>query len=186
MGDALEQYNERYGVSDWELWNDPWELIHGMPYCMSPAPAFRHQSLNSILLAELVYQLKTCKKCRAIMPIDWQIDEETVVQPDILILCKPHDGNRLLLHPPICLFEILSPSTRKKDQGIKFQLYQEQGVQYYIMANPESKTIEAFELNAEGKYQTISAFPTLNLNLDGCVVDLDMPSIWESLDEMPS
>ena len=185
MGDALEQYNERYRVSDWELWNDPWELIYGMPYCMSPAPAFRHQLLSSNLVIELGTQLKKCRKCRAIMPINWQIDEETVVQPDILILCKPHNGDRLQ-HPPICLFEILSPSTRKKDQGIKFQLYQQQGVQYYIMADPESKTIEAFELDAEGKYQSISAFPTLNLNLDGCLVELDMPSIWESLDEMDS
>jgi Uma2 family endonuclease len=185
MGDALEQYNERYRVSDWEHWNDPWELIHGMPYCMSPAPAFRHQLLSSNLVSELGMQLKKSRKYLVIMPIDWQIDEETVVQPDILILCKPHNGDRLL-HPPICLFEILSPSTRKKDQGIKFQLYQEQGVQYYIMADPESKTIEAFEIDAEGKYQTISAFSTLKLNLDGCQVELDMPGIWESLDEMAS
>jgi Uma2 family endonuclease len=185
MGDALEQYNERYRVSDWQNWNDPWELIHGMPYCMSPAPAFRHQLLSSNLISELGTKLKKSRNYLVVMPIDWQIDEETVVQPDILILRKPHDGNRLLDHP-ICLFEILSPSTRKKDQGIKFHLYQEQGVQYYIMADPESKTIEAFELNAEGKYQTISAFPTLKLNLDECQVELDMPDIWESLNEMPS
>jgi hypothetical protein len=119
------------------------------------------------------------------MPIDWQIDEETVVQPDILILCKPHNGGRLL-QTPFCLFEILSPSTRNKDRGIKFELYQQQGVMYYIMADPESKSIEAFQLDSSGKYQSIPSFPQLQLNLDGCMVELDMPGIWESLDGMMS
>ena len=184
MGDALRKYEERYRVSDWEHWNDPWELIHGMPYCMSPAPAFRHQSLNSILVAELTFQLKPCKKGRAIMPIDWQIDEETVVQPDILILCKSHSGDRLR-QAPNCIFEILSPSTRNKDRGIKFDLYEQQGVHYYIMADPESKTLEAFQLDGNGKYQSVPAFPELQLQLDGCSVKLDIPEIWESLDQMP-
>jgi Uma2 family endonuclease len=185
MGDALRKYEERYRVSDWELWNDPWELIHGMPYCMSPAPAYRHQLLASNLLIELGSQLKKCPKCRVMIPIDWQIDEETVVQPDILILCKPHTGGRLL-QTPFCLFEILSPSTRNKDRGIKFELYQQQGVIYYIMADPESKSIEAFQLGPSGKYQSIPSFPQLQLNLDGCMVELDMPGIWESLDGMMS
>lgn len=183
MGDALRKYEERYRVSDWENWNDPWELIHGMPYCMSPAPAFQHQYLNSILLAELVLQLKPCKKCRAVMPVDWQIDDETVVQPDILILCKPHQGDRLR-QAPICVFEILSPSTRNKDRGVKFDLYEQQGVQYYIMADPESKTIEAFQLDHQGKYQSFPSFPRLNLHLDGCPVELDVPGIWDGLDGM--
>ncbi len=181
MGDALRKYDERYLVGDWENWNDPWELIHGMPYCMSPAPAFRHQALNSTLLAELIFQLKSCKKCRAIMPIDWQIDEETVVQPDILIICKPHLGDRLR-QAPVCIFEILSPSTQKKDRGIKFELYQQQGVKNYIMADPESISMEAYHLDASGKYQPISAFPKLQLDLDGCQVELDLAAIWESFD----
>jgi len=46
------------------------------------------------------------------------------------------------------------------------------------------KAAEKFE--AEGKYQTISAFPTLKLNLDGCQLELDMAVIWESLDEKNS
>lgn len=183
MGDALRKYEERYLVSDWEHWNDPWELIHGMPYCMSPAPAFRHQLLASILLIELGTQLKKCPKCRAIIPIDWQIDEETVVQPDILILCKPHSGGRLQ-QAPVCVFEILSPSTQKKDRGIKFELYEQQGVKYYIMADPENKIMEAFQLNAAGRYESLSTSPILQLDLDGCPVDLNVAEIWESLEGM--
>ncbi len=53
------------------------------------------------------------------MPIDWVIDDETVVEPDILILCKPVEGNRLTF-PLSAIFEILSPSTKRKDKGAKF------------------------------------------------------------------
>ena len=183
MGDALRTYEERYCVSDWELWKDPWELIRGKPYCMSPAPAFRHQLLASNLLIELGTQLKKCPKCRVLIPVDWQIDEETVVQPDILILCKPHIGIRLR-QAPACVFEILSPSTRNKDRGIKFELYEKQGVKYYIMADPDSKTLEAFELDSEGNYKSLESFPKLKLDLDGCQAELDVAEVWKSLDEV--
>ena len=181
MGDALRTYEERYQVRDWENWNDPWELIHGMPYCMSPAPAFRHQLLASNLLIEIGTQLKKCPKCRVIIPIDWQINEETVVQPDILILCKPHSGGRLM-QAPACVFEILSPATQNKDRGIKFELYEEQGVKYYIMADSENKILEAYVLNASGKYHPIPSFPNLQLDLNGCPVELDLVAIWENFD----
>ena len=115
------------------------------------------------------------------MPIDWEIDEETVVQPDVLILCKPFEGNRLR-QTPACLFEILSPSTQRKDRGIKFQLYQEQGVPYYIMVDPESRSTEAYQLGDDGKYQPMETSPVLFLQLGDCQVNLDMESIWKSLD----
>ena len=181
MGEALLPYEERYRVSDWEQWNDPWELIHGMPYCMSPAPAFKHQLLCSQLIVELGIQLRHCPKCRAIIPIDWETDEETVVQPDILILCQPFEGNRLR-QAPACLFEILSPSTQKKDRGIKYQLYQEQGVPYYIMADPETRSTEAYQLGSDGKYQPLESTPELILHLGDCQVILDMEAIWKSLE----
>jgi hypothetical protein len=46
MGHAIRTYSDHYTVTDWEKWNDQWELIDGMPYCMSPAPSIRHQQLN--------------------------------------------------------------------------------------------------------------------------------------------
>jgi Uma2 family endonuclease len=177
MGESLPFYSERYTVEEWENWNDPWELIDGFPYCMSPAPAFRHQSINTDILVEIFNQLKTCEKCKAVMPIDWQIDEQTVVQPDILVLCKPVNGKRLF-EVPICLFEILSPSTKKKDRTVKFELYQRQGVKYYVMVDPETNSQEAFQIGSDGKYEAIPTEHSLNFDFEGCQVQLDMKEIW--------
>jgi len=180
MGEALPYYSERYTVSDWENWNDPWELIHGFPYCMSPTPGFRHQMLNTEILVEFVSQLKTCGKCKAVMPIDWQIDEQTVVQPDILILCRPVTGKRLF-QVPVCLFEILSPSTERKDRTVKFELYQAQRVKYYVLVDPENEKAELFLLDEEGIYQAIPTSDTLHFDFEGCKAELNMREIWARL-----
>lgn len=129
MGQAEVSYSEYYTVADWENWNDPWELIHGQPYCMSPAPSFRHQDINSQLLIELGIKLKKCGKCIAIMPVNWQISEDTVVQPDLIVICKEVSTNRLYFAPS-AVFEILSPSTQRKDRTIKFDIYESQRVSY--------------------------------------------------------
>ena len=141
MGDALRSYSESYTVKEWEKWNDPWELIHGFPYCMSPSPSYRHQSVNSKILSQLINELELCGKCEAVMPIDWQIDDETVVQPDISIICKAVTGNRLKF-APTAIFEILSPGTQKKDRTVKFELYQSQGVLYYVLVDAQKETME--------------------------------------------
>lgn len=64
MNGDLPAYNEHYSVSDWETWNDPWELIQGKPYAMSPAPGMLHQAISSEIIQHLGPQLKACGKCR--------------------------------------------------------------------------------------------------------------------------
>jgi len=177
MGDALKSYSEAYTIADWEKWNDPWELIYGFPYCMSPAPSFRHQHVNTLIILELGNQLRTCTKCKVIMPIDWQIDDETVVQPDISIICKTVTGKRLTF-APTAIFEILSPGTEKKDRTVKFELYQKQGVQYYVLVDAEKEATEVYLLNEAGKYEQISASDVISFDFEGCKAELDMSRVW--------
>jgi len=177
MGDALKQYQAYYTVSEWEHWQDAWELIDGVPYCMSPAPSFRHQRINTKILIQVEKALNSCKKCQVIMPIDWQISEDTVVQPDISVICKEVTGKRLL-EPPTAIFEILSSSTVKKDRTIKFDLFQEQGVKYYIIVNPEDDSIEIYMLDSYVKYQRQTETQNFIFNFDGCEVQPDFSSIW--------
>lgn len=143
MDNPRLHYTESYSVTEWENWNDPWELIHGFPYCMSPSPSIRHQMVNTTILVELTSQLRPCKNCKAIMPIDWQIDFQTIVIPDILVICQPATGQRLTF-PPTAIFEILSPSTEKKDRFVKFDLYQSQGVTWYILVDIATEKVEVY------------------------------------------
>ena len=177
---ALRKYEEHYTISDWENWKDRWELIDGLPYCMSPAPSGKHQLISSLLGTELTLGIRksTCRNCKVFQPVDWQISEDTIVEPDLLILCRPFSGARLM-HAPAAVFEILSPSTRQKDKTVKFELYQSQGVQHYTIVDPESESIESFSLNAEGCYQLISTGPVLALQIENCLINIDFSSIWQ-------
>ncbi len=175
MTPLARKYDEYYSVADWKNWQDNWELINGFPYCMSPSPIRSHQNSNGLIYAQLLSKLNSCEKCKVYLPLDWIINEDTVVQPDLLIVCGEFTTNQLHF-PPTLIFEILSPSTAKKDKTVKFDLYQEQGVKYYGMIEPETKAVELFAL-INDKYEKLNFDNTYTFDLDGCNVEFDFTKI---------
>jgi len=77
----------------------------------------------------------------------------TVVQPDIFVVCdrsKLEEGR--CLGAPDMIVEILSPSNKKKDTHWKFSIYEKSGVCEYWIADPKTKSITAYILQADGEY----------------------------------
>jgi hypothetical protein len=69
-----------------------------MPYAMSPAPIPLHQIIGGNCYVIFKQSLKKgCKKCKAYPPIDWKIKDDTVVQPDMLIVCEKIEKDFLTL-----------------------------------------------------------------------------------------
>jgi Uma2 family endonuclease len=136
-----------YTHKDYELWEGDWELIKGIPYSMSPAPNWKHQDFGS----NFVTAFKTCLAknknctCKVLYECNWIINEDTVVRPDVMIVCEPIEGN-YPTKPPALVLEILSPQSLLKDRNTKFNLYQSYGVKYYLIANIDKKEIECFQL----------------------------------------
>ncbi len=165
-----------YTYEDYCRWEGQWELIEGIPYSMSPMPSPRHQSLSlkvaNIFMNEL--DVISCH-CTVYQPIDVKIDEHTVLNPDLLIVCKPIE-KQFLDFPPNLVVEILSPSTRLKDLNTKFEIYQDFGIQYYIIVDPDNQTIIAYSLK-NSKYEIIE--PPFVFDLDnGCRIQPDFTTIW--------
>ena len=180
MRQKTRLYAGHHTVAEWERWQDQWELIDGAPYFLNSTSNACHQRINTVIPILIQNNLSesNCCKCKVYIPIDWQISDDTVVQPDVLIVCKPISGIRLM-EPPAVIFEILSPSTRQKDQTSKFDLYQEQKVAYYIMVDPETETYEVYELDSSGHYQRQEFDHIFTFRLDGCEVELDFRLIWD-------
>lgn len=179
MGHPLKKdYLPHYTYSDYEQWEGNWELIYGIPYAMSPTPGFIHQNANTAILAQLRQKLSDCKKCIAIMPLDWIISDDTVVQPDVMVICK-EVKEKFLTFPPTLIFELLSPSTEQKDKNLKFDLYESQGVKYYIIVDLKAKSASVYELK-EGKYVLVLETGTDNFTfeLEKCSVDFSFKEIW--------
>lgn len=113
--------------------------------------------------------------------IDIKVTEDTVVQPDAVVVCK--DISKVFLDFPATLVvEILSPSTAMKDRNNKFTIYQTQKILYYIIIDVDKNEIEVYHLKEDGKYQLekISTDLPYTFNLDAeCSVDVVLNNIWE-------
>lgn len=107
-----------YSYEDWMNWEGQWELIESIPYAMSPIPAPKHQRIATALSGELYNALKKCNSCTVYQPIDYKITEDTILEPDILIVCG-FIKKAFLDFPPALVVEILSPSTALKDRHSK-------------------------------------------------------------------
>lgn len=154
MPPALEDL-PHYTYDDYIQWEGRWELIDGIPYAMAPTPSFEHQDLSHKISGELYVKLKGCEHCRGQLPVDWQITDDTIVQPDNMVICGTIVSDKKLLQTPSIIFEILSPSTSHKDRTIKYRLYEAAGVAYYVIVSPFTRSADIYHLE-EGAY-TIAA-----------------------------
>ncbi|MBC7865690.1 MAG: Uma2 family endonuclease [Bacteroidia bacterium] len=177
MATPQRKYSAHYTVEEWEHWQDRWELIHGAPYCMIPSPGIEHQYICGNIYHQVKEKLKHCKNCTVHLPIDWQISLDTVVQPDLSVMCEKVGGNRIKIAPTV-IFEILSPSTKIKDQTEKFDLYEAEKVKYYVLVDPLTKTYEIYKLLNE-KYKKQKSATIFPFELRDCSFDLDFSLIWD-------
>ena len=135
-----------YTYEDYKLWEGNWELIEGIPYAMSPSPVKRHQILALTIGSELLSISDKCPHCEVLLDEDWKLNSNTVLKPDVSLVCYD-DNPKFISKPPDIIFEILSPSTAQRDKGIKFNYYEEQGVKYYILIYPDELIAKIYQHN---------------------------------------
>ena len=167
-----------YTFVDWEQWEGQWELIEGIPYAMSPTPIPKHQRIAVGISTEFHLQLKKCDNCSVYQPIDYRITDDTILEPDILIVCG-EITKKYLDFPPALVVEILSPSTALKDRNNKFFLYEREGVKYYLIVDIDQEFVEIYEL-INGAYQLIKKDKDFQyeFHFDPCGATIDFKEIW--------
>ena len=160
MPQPKRQLEEQFTYGDYRTWpdNERWELIDGVAYDMSPAPSRSHQDICGELFFQFRSQLAG-RTCRAYLaPFDVRLpqsdeaddDIDTVVQPDIVVVC---DRNKLddkgCKGAPDLVIEILSPYTAHKDLNEKFRLYERVGVKEYWIVHPLDRTVMVFRRDGD-------------------------------------
>ncbi len=132
------------------------ELIDGVIYDMA-SPTLIHQTISMEICARLREHIRKKKgKCiPGVAPWDVQLDcdNKTMVQPDVYVICdKSKIQNGRLFGAPDFIVEVLSPSTAKKDTGIKTAKYAAAGVREYWIVDSRRERIVVYILNEEGYY----------------------------------
>ena len=175
---ANHAYEEHYTKEDYYQWQGDWEIVYGHAYAMVPSPSFRHQLIGSKIIKQLLEQTENCQKCHALYEIDIEFSEDTVVCPDCIIIC--HEPDERITKAPEIIFEIISKSTAKRDEQLKFELYQDEGVKYYIIVYPDSNKAKVYHLN-NGKYIKVGDFSEESslFTLDECEINMDFSKIWK-------
>ncbi|MFA7097958.1 MAG: Uma2 family endonuclease [Gammaproteobacteria bacterium] len=132
-----------------------YELIDGVAYLMAPAPDLAHQEVAG----EIYFQLRNALEgspCRALIaPVDVRLpkanetDEriDTVVQPDVLVVCDAAKLDRRGVRgAPDLVVEVLSPSTASHDHVLKRRVYERAGVLEYWLIHPTDRMVTIYRL----------------------------------------
>ena len=102
-----------------------YELYRGKVYAMSPENA-GHAEVKYAVQAALVAGIRARRLPCHMMPdgMTVRIDQQTAFEPDALVYCRPKVAASALEIPnPVIAVEVLSPSTRRIDEGKKLSLY---------------------------------------------------------------
>ena len=122
-----------------------YEIIRGELY-VTPAPSPLHQRVSRRLLRQLAdffHERGLGEVFDA--PIDLILTPHDILQPDLLVVASDSGiTKRGVERPPWLVVEILSPSTRKQDQGIKLERYAQLAVQHYWLVDPEARRITCY------------------------------------------
>src|SRR5919198_6463211 len=141
-----------------DIWDAPddgkrYEVIDGQLY-VSPPPILEHQGATSGLCTHLlpyIHQRRLGRLYTA--PVGVVLDDENGVQPDLVYVSRERFhilSRRGIEGAPDLVVEILSPSTRSRDRGIKLKRYAAAGVPHYWIVDPRTRALETYHLTERG------------------------------------
>lgn len=140
------------------------ELVNGVHY-VTPSPNLRHQELVGRLFVSIANFLATRRHLgRAfVSPLDVVMSNHDVVAPDLLFIADnqlPIITDANIQGAPALVIEVLSPGTKRRDQGIKRRLFDERGVREYWMVDPKSCRVSVCRRAGDGAFPLVDT-PTL-------------------------
>jgi Uma2 family endonuclease len=149
---TAKRFLPSYTVADYLAWQGDWELWDGIPIAMTPSPFGPHSQAVSKLITSLQIAVEE-SNCHAnvLTELDWIISDNTVVRPDIMIVCGEPPSEHLHVVPAL-VAEVLSPSTQQRDTGAKMELYASLGVMHYLIVDPHNQTCIACQLSDQQVY----------------------------------
>ena len=136
---------------------DRHELIDGVLY-VSPSPVPYHESvsLEFLFAARPLVQAGSLGRLYT-APVDIHFSPTDVLNPDVMFVRADRlhiVGPSYLTAAPDIVVEVLSPSTRNRDLGVKPALYERFGVLEYWVFDPQARTV-ALRVLEDGRYRLV-------------------------------
>ena len=147
------------------------ELVDGVIYNMAP-PTTTHQRLSTKLSSKINTYIEekqgSCEVFAAPFAVFLNNDNKTYIEPDISVIC---DKNKLdergCNGAPDWIIEIISPSTKRVDYGIKLFKYRTAGVREYWIVNPFTNMVNVYDL----KNDALTDLYDFDTDIPVCIYD---------------
>jgi Uma2 family endonuclease len=185
---AVSYSNKKYTIEEYlemeEHSQEKHEYYQGEIFAMSGAKVAHNTiSINAATLLSNQLKGRPCRPFSSDQRI--HIEKNSLfTYPDISVVCgeiETRNNDDWNILNPTVIVEVLSPSTRDYDHGLKFQLYRDiPSLKEYVLIDSESISVELFFINEHHHWELIE-YKTLeeSLILDSLQVKLDLKEIYE-------
>lgn len=151
-----------------------YEILDGI-LLVTPAPVPRHQ--RALLRVAMLLGAACSPDYEVfVAPLDWQPDNITSLQPDILVVRRDLVGEKNISAAPILVVEVASPGTARIDRTVKLSRYADGGVAQYWIVDPRVPSVHVYDL-IDGQYRLAGeATADEPLSVDGPMLVTVVPS----------
>jgi Uma2 family endonuclease len=143
---------------------------------------FSHSSIQRNLAMAIGGRLrgKPCKFQGS--DLKFQVAEGHIRYPDGMVVCSPIDRAATVVHDPVIVFEVLSPSTARTDRLVKAREYQATpSVRRYIMLEQDSIGATVF-IRADNAWTHELLVAGSVLALPEIAVELPLAELYEGIE----
>lgn len=159
------------------------EIYDGV-HVASPSPATRHQRVSKRMQHQLYTQIELTGRGEIFYsPMDVELGRYDVVEPDLFVVLRA--SHRIIEEShirgvPDLVVEILSPSTTKRDRGIKRERYEAAKVPEYWIVDPDERCVEVYRYDhSVGAFGRPELFAeTLTYRAGDQDVAVDLTRLW--------
>jgi Uma2 family endonuclease len=153
---------EYHTYADYLIWSATYgnEVLDGIAYVRDPpSPSRLHQEIVGEIYRQVTNSLQDMRARAYVAPFDVRLPKhgdaddqiDTVVQPDVLIVCDLHKvDDRGVRGAPDWIAEVLSPSTATYDRTSKQSVYERAGVPELWLVDPTARTVTIYRIGAGG------------------------------------
>jgi Uma2 family endonuclease len=130
------------------------EMFDGAVF-VSPAPGFGHADAVLALAGTLRRAAPPWLRVLS-APFPVRLGRRTELRPDVLVARYVDLTRDELTAPPLLAVEVGSPGSGLLDRSLKRSVYARFGVPSYWIVDPETPSLTALELDADGEYGTVA------------------------------
>lgn len=140
-----------------------YEIIEGVLY-VANAPSYEHQYTVTKIVSKLE-QFVDLSQAGVVLTAPFQVHLPGIaqpVQPDVLFITgerRPEAGTQIFIGASDLIVEVLSPSSLRLDQHIKFGAYEQARVKEYWIADPKTRSVIVYTLPFDSReYVVVGQF----------------------------